>query len=66
MPIASSQYWNSVHGGAPGEAEQDEEGLQTMRTLARNMAFLIKSIALGKEQFGLPEREAHKFTNFIR
>jgi multimeric flavodoxin WrbA len=66
MPIASSQYWNSVHGGAPGEAEQDEEGLQTMRTLARNMAFLMKSIALGKEQFGLPEREAHKFTNFIR
>lgn len=66
MPIASSQYWNSVHGGAPGEAEQDEEGLQTMRTLARNMAFLIKSISLGKEKFGLPEKEKHKFTNFIR
>ncbi len=66
MPIASSQYWNSVHGGAPGEAEQDLEGMQTMRTLARNMAFLMKSIALGKEQFGLPEREPHQYTNFIR
>jgi len=66
MPIASSQYWNSVHGGAPGEAEQDEEGLQTMRTLARNMTFLIKSIALGKEAYGLPEKEKHKWTNFIR
>ncbi len=66
MPIASSQYWNSVHGGAPGEAAQDAEGLQTMRTLARNMAFLMKSIALGKEAYGLPERERHQFTNFIR
>ena len=66
MPVASSQYWNSVHGGAPGEAAQDGEGLQTMRTLARNMAFLMKSIALGKEKYGLPEREAHQFTNFIR
>ena len=66
MPIASSQYWNSVHGGAPGEAQQDAEGLQTMRTLARNMTFLMKSIALGKQQFGLPEREPHQFTNFIR
>ncbi len=66
MPVASSQYWNSVHGGMPGEAEKDEEGMQTMRTLARNMAFLMKSIALGKAQFGLPEREPHRFTNFIR
>ena len=66
MPIASSQYWNSVHGGAPGEAMQDAEGLQTMRTLARNMSFLIKSIALGKEAFGLPEREKGVYTNFIR
>lgn len=66
MPIASSQYWNSVHGGAPGEAEQDAEGLQTMRTLARNMSFLMKSIALGKEKFGLPEKEQHAWTNFIR
>ena len=66
MPIASSQYWNSVHGGAPGEAEEDKEGMQTMRTLARNMAFLMKAIQLGKEQFGLPEKEKHAWTNFIR
>ena len=66
MPVASSQYWNSVHGGAPGEAVRDEEGMQTMRTLARNMAFLMKAIALGKEKFGLPEKEQGKFTNFIR
>ena len=66
MPVASSQYWNSVHGGRPGEAAQDEEGLQTMRTLAMNMTFLMKSIALGREQFGLPEKESHKYTNFIR
>ena len=65
MPIASSQYWNSVHGRAPGEASQDGEGLQTMRTLARNMAFLMKSIALGKEKYGLPQTEEHIFTNFI-
>ena len=66
MPVASSQYWNSVHGRTPGEAEQDLEGLQTMRTLAHNMAFLIKSIALGREQFGLPEREDPVATHFIR
>jgi multimeric flavodoxin WrbA len=66
MPIASSQYWNSIHGRGAGEAEQDEEGKQTMRTLARNMTFLMKSIALGKEQFGLPEREARVSTHFIR
>ena len=66
MPIASSQYWNSVHGGAPGEAAQDLEGMQTMRTLARNMAFLMKAIALGKEKYGLPEKEKHAWTNFIR
>ncbi|MBQ8893008.1 MAG: flavodoxin family protein [Clostridia bacterium] len=66
MPVASSQYWNSVHGGAPGDASLDEEGLQTMRTLARNMIFLMKSIALGKEQYGLPEKEPAKRTNFIR
>ncbi len=65
MPVASSQYWNSVHGLAKGEAAQDEEGLQTMRTLARNMAFLMKSIALGKEQYGLPKTEARVATNFI-
>ena len=66
MPVASSQYWNSVHGMMPGEAEDDAEGLQTMRTLARNMTFLMKSIALGREQFGLPEEEARQRTNFIR
>ncbi len=66
MPIASSQYWNSVHGGGPGEGLQDAEGMQTMRTLARNMAFLMKSIALGREKFGLPEKEPHAWTNFIR
>lgn len=66
MPIASSQYWNSVHGRFPGEAAQDEEGLQTMRTLARNMTFLMKSIALGKEQYGLPEKEKQTMTCFIR
>ena len=66
MPVASSQYWNSVHGGAKGEAEQDVEGLQTMRTLARNMVFLMRSIELGKEKYGLPEKEEHAWTNFIR
>ena len=66
MPVASSQYWNSVHGRTPGEAAQDAEGLQTMRTLARNMSFLIKSIALGKEKYGLPQKEPAQFTNFIR
>ena len=66
MPVASSQYWNSVHGTLPGEAAQDAEGLQTMRALARNMAFLMKSIALGKEKYGLPEKEPRQATNFIR
>ena len=66
MPVASSQYWNSVHGGAPGDAQQDAEGLQTMRTLASNMTFLMRSIALGREQFGLPEVEKRETTNFIR
>lgn len=66
MPVASSQYWNSVHGRTPGEALQDEEGLQTMRTLARNMVFLMRSIALGKEKYGLPEREVPRRTSFIR
>ena len=66
MPVASSQYWNSVHGRTPGEASQDEEGMQTMRTLARNMAFLMKSIALGKEKYGLPEKEEWKPMHFIR
>lgn len=57
MPVASSQYWNSIHGREPGQAELDEEGKQTMRVLARNMSFLMKSIALGKKEYGLPEKE---------
>ena len=66
MPIASSQYWNSVHGAKAGQAEEDLEGLQTMRTLAKNMSFLMKSISLGKKEFGLPEKEDKISTNFIR
>lgn len=66
MPVASSQYWNSAHGALPGQVEEDAEGLQTMRTLAHNMVFLMKSIALGKEAYGLPEREKPARTNFIR
>ncbi len=66
MPVASGQYWNSIHGRLPGEAAQDAEGLQSMRTLARNMAFLMKSIALGKQTYGLPEKEPATPTNFIR
>ena len=66
MPVASSQYWNSVHGREQGEALKDEEGMQTMRTLARNMIFLMKSIELGKKEFGLPEKENWIPTHFIR
>lgn len=66
MPIASSNYWNSIHGREKGEAEQDAEGLQTMRILARNMSFLMKSIALGKEAYGLPAPERKVLTNFVR
>lgn len=66
MPIVSSQYWNMVHGNTPEEVQQDLEGLQTMRTLGKNMAFLIKSIQLGKKQLGLPEKEETVHTNFIR
>lgn len=66
MPIASGQYWNSIHGREIGEAAQDAEGLQGMRTLARNMTFLMKSVALGKEKFGLPQKEPMEITNFIR
>ena len=66
MPVVSSQYWNCVHGRAPGEAALDAEGMQTMSTLARNMAFLLKSIALGKEKFGLPEIEPWQGTHFVR
>ncbi len=66
MPVASGQYWNSVHGRDIGQATEDKEGLQSMRTLARNMAFLMKSIALGREQYGIPEREPAVQTSFIR
>ena len=66
MPVASGQYWNGIHGRMGQDALGDEEGLQTMRTLAKNMAFLMKSIALGKEAFGLPEKEKTIRTNFIR
>lgn len=66
MPVASGQYWNGVHGRQPGEAEQDGEGLQQMRTLARNMVFLMRSIELGKERYGLPEREPGIWTHFVR
>ncbi len=66
MPVASGQYWNSIHGREQGEAAQDAEGLQSMRTLARNMTFLMKSIALGKEKYGLPEKEPFERTNFVR
>ena len=66
MPVASGQYWNSVHGRTPGEAEQDKEGLQSMRTLARNMTFLMKSIELGRKEYGLPEKEPVERTNFVR
>jgi multimeric flavodoxin WrbA len=66
MPIASTQYWNAIHGREQGEALQDEEGLQTMRVLARNMSFLLKSIHDGKEKYGLPEKEQFHRTNFIR
>ena len=66
MPVASSQYWNSIHGREKGQPSEDLEGLQTMRTLARNMTFLMKSIALGKEKYGLPEKEEWQPTHFIR
>ena len=66
MPVASSHYWNSIHGGKPGDAQQDAEGIATVRNLAKNMAFLIKSIALGKETYGLPEYDKRQMTNFIR
>ena len=66
MPVASSSYWNMIHGGKPGEAQQDAEGIRTMRNLAKNMVFLMRSIAMGKESIGLPEAEKKVFTNFIR
>lgn len=65
MPVASSYYWNSVHGRDKGEAQEDKEGLYTMRMLAKNMIFLMKAIALGKEKYGLPLKEERAVTNFI-
>lgn len=64
MPIAASSYWNEVHGFTEKDVNKDLEGLQTMRNLGRNMAFLIKAIRLGKEQYGLPKRETGAFTSF--
>lgn len=66
MPVVSSTYWNQVHGGNADEAQLDAEGMQCMRALASNAAFLMKSIALGKDKHGLPEREKRVRTNFIR
>ena len=66
MPVAASTYWNQIHGAKPGDAEQDAEGIRTMRNLAKNMVFLMESIAMGKEKLGLPEPEKKVFTNFIR
>ena len=66
MPVASSTYWNMIHGSKPCEAAQDAEGIRTVRNLAKNMVFLMRSVAMGKESFGLPESEKRVFTNFIR
>lgn len=67
MPIVSSQYWNMVHGNTPDEVKQDLEGMQTMRTLGNNMAWLLKTIEAGKAAgVALPEQETRVFTNFIR
>lgn len=66
MPVASGQYWNGIHGNNADEAHQDAEGMQMMRTLAANMSFLIKSIALGRQAYGLPEKEPRVSTNFVR
>ena len=64
MPIVTSTYWNEVHGFEECEVEKDIEGLQTMRNLGKNMAFMIKSIQLGKKEYGLPENEHGSFTSF--
>ena len=67
MPIVSSQYWNMVHGNTPDEVRQDAEGMQTMRTLGTNMAWLLKCIEAGKAAgVAMPERESKVATNFIR
>lgn len=64
MPIVSSTYWNEIHGSKASDAKKDLEGLQTMRNLGKNMAFLIKSIKLGKDEYGIPKMERDNFTNF--
>ena len=66
MPVVGSQYWNQVHGSNADEVKQDEEGMQTMRALAENMIFLMRSIELGKEKYGLPEKETKIYTNFVK
>ncbi len=67
MPIVTSQYWNQVHGSSPDEVVRDEEGMQTMRTLGENMAWLLKCIEAGKASgVPLPDREPIRYTNFIR
>ena len=66
MPIASSRYWNMVHGHTPEDVMKDEEGVQIMRILGRNMAFLMRAIATERERNGLPEKEVTRYTNFIR
>jgi hypothetical protein len=64
MPVASSTYWNQVHGFTAEDVKKDLEGLQTMRNLARNMSFMIKAFADAKEKYGLPEVERGAFTSF--
>ena len=67
MPVATSQYWNNIYGWEPGEGNVDQEGRQVMRVLARNMVFLMKSIALGKQEIGIPQAEEPRvWTNFTR
>ena len=66
MPVATSQYWNNIYGWEPGEGKVDNEGMQVMRVLARNMVFLMKSIKLGKQEIGLPDTEPRVWTNFTR
>ena len=66
MPLASSSYWNIIHGAKPGEAAQDAEGIRTMRNLAKNTAYMMKAFAAAKDTVELPEPEPKAFTNFIR
>ena len=66
MPVASGRYWNMVHGYSMEDVMRDEEGVQNLRILARNIAFLVKAIAAEKEKNGLPEKEETVYTNFIR